>query len=93
MPWDVPAAGTQGYDPILLYARLKKYYGCFSHAELDGMHYPTFFAYVRATNILVEEEKQQVADAKAEAGGTQPEITDDELQAMFPQVKTWQGKR
>lgn len=91
MPWDVPGEQEQpsGYDPMLSFARMAKYYR-FSDRDMDEMHYPRFFAYVRNANILIEEEKRQVDEIRA--GGREPEIGGEELQVMFPQARVWDGK-
>lgn len=75
------------YDPMKLYARMKKYYGM-SHAEMDSMHYATFFGYVREAQVMIDEEKAEYDKARQQGNTTQAVggLGD------FPQAKPYEGE-
>lgn len=74
------------YDPMKLYARMKKYYGM-SHAEMNEMHYATFFGYVREAQVMQEEEEQAYNKAKnGTSANTGMSLGD------FPQPQDYQGE-
>ena len=92
MPWDVLPSGPSqpsGYDPMMLFARVARFYR-FSDRDMDEMHYPRFFAYVRNANIMIEEDKRQLADIRATGNGQQ-EMSGEELRNMFPEARLWDG--
>jgi hypothetical protein len=79
-------SGREPYDPMRLYARMKKYYGM-SHAEMDSMHFATFFGYVREAQIMIDEEKAEYD--KARAGNTTQAIGG---LGDFPQARPYEGE-
>lgn len=82
-------AREAAYDPLTIYARLKKFYGCFTHSELEEMHYVTLFGYWRRAKRMAEDERQSLAETQAQLqAGMVPE---SELSGMFPQATVWDG--
>ena len=82
----VQPIGKEPYDPMKLYARMSKYYG-WSHREMDNMHFPTFFGYVREAQIISDEEKAEYDKAKRNSQGTGTQGLGD-----FPQPKPYEGE-
>lgn len=79
-------AVREPYDPMKLYARMAKYYG-WSHSEMEQMHFPTFFAYVREANEMMEDEKREYERAR-HGHGASPE----QLQGVFAEAEEYGGE-
>lgn len=72
---DAPSitSAHEPYDPMMLYARMAKYYR-FSDSDLDNMAYPRFFGYLRCA-VLMSEEEQRAIDRQTNA--PPPAVPDD----------------
>ncbi|GAC1471399.1 MAG: hypothetical protein PVSMB5_20010 [Ktedonobacteraceae bacterium] len=79
-------AGRDPYDPMKLYARMAKYYG-WSHESMEHMHFPTFFAYLREANEMIEEEKREYDRARRGHRANPGQI-----QGMFQEAEIYQGE-
>jgi hypothetical protein len=79
-------SGREPYDPMKLYARMKKYYGM-SHAEMDSLHFATFFGYVREAQIMIDEEKAEYDKTRAGSTATPGAALGD-----FPQARPYEGE-
>lgn len=55
---DVKLALKTPFDPMALYAQVAKYYR-FSHQEMEQLHFPTFFGYVREAQLQIEAERKE----------------------------------
>lgn len=84
----VERAARAAYDPLTIYARLKKFYGCFTHSELEEMHYVTLFGYWRRAKRMAQEDRTAFDEMQARMPGMVPE---SELGGMFPQATVWDG--
>lgn len=89
LPQGVPNA----YDPMALFAKMAKYYR-FSHSEMNAMHFPTFFGYVRECAIM--QEKEQAEYDKAKSGQGQQALSPQEAEAFvsdtFPAPMLYEGE-
>lgn len=81
---------SQTYDPMKLYAQMAKYYG-WSHKEMDWMHFPTFFGYVREANLMIEKEKAEIARAKNASSQQQQVLTPEQARSYFSLPESYTG--
>jgi hypothetical protein len=50
--------GHEPFDPMKLYSDVAKYYH-FSDSDMEQMHYPKFFGYVREAQLKIEAERKE----------------------------------
>lgn len=78
------------YDPMALYAYLAKYYR-FSDREMDAMHFPRFFGYVRRMSVMQDEENAAYERARRQ-GQRQATATPEQAQGLFIKPEEYQGE-
>lgn len=56
------------FDPMRMYADVAKHYG-FADSDMEQMHFPRFFGYLREAQLHNEREKQEVDRIKRQGAG------------------------
>jgi len=79
-----------------LYARVGKFYKFLSDAEMRGMHYMRFYAYLREMNAMIEERNVATQQQNNHVHGSQmvdnPEIAQMMLRRQFGKPQQYQGE-
>lgn len=89
-----PRGVPNAYDPMAIFAKMAKFYR-FSHSEMNAMHFPTFFGYIREMALMQEKEQAEYDRIKRERPGQQalsPQETESFVKQAFPVAMPYEGE-